>query len=78
MKLLLTLALAVLLTGCTQVILTKDRLKINTFLKETEFDSAYFDPNGFFQVDKYKGIPSDIELEYDPLTNSFKIKTKGK
>ena len=80
MKLLLTLALALLLTGCTQVILTKDRLKINTFLKSAEFDTAYYDrdPNGFFEINKYKGIPSDIELEYDPLTNSFKIKTKGK
>jgi len=64
-----------LIGGCTQIVLEKDRLKINTFLKSVEFDSFYYDPNdGFFQVDKYTGIPSNIELEYDPITRSFKIK----
>jgi hypothetical protein len=63
--------------GCTQIILEKDRLKINTFFKTTEFDTAYFDPEGFFQVEKYKGVPSNIEFEYDPLTKSFKIKAKA-
>jgi hypothetical protein len=64
------------LSGCTQIILEKDRLQINTFLKSVEFDGFYYDPNnGFFEVDKYTGIPSNIELEYDPLTHSFKIKT---
>ncbi len=61
--------------GCTQIILEKDCLKINTFLKSVEFDGFYYDPNdGFFEVNKYTGIPSNIELEYDPLTRSFKIK----
>ena len=68
------LALLMMVPGCTQIILEKDRLKINTFLKSTEFDTAYFDPNGFFEVHKYRGIPSNIELEYDPVEKAFKIK----
>ena len=78
MKLLLTLALALLLTGCTQVILTKDRLKINTFLKSAEFDSAYYDPNGFFEVNKYEGITDKLEIQYNPYTGVKLKTTKGK
>ena len=62
--------------GCTQVIIEPDRLKVNTFLKSTEFDTAYYDPDGIFEVSKYKGIPSDVEIVYDPLTKSFKFVAK--
>lgn len=73
MKLLTTLCLLILLAGCTQLILEKDRMQINTFLKSTEFDSAYYDPNGFFEVNKYKGIPSDVKLKYNPVTGTWEI-----
>ena len=64
--------------GCTQVILTKDQLKINTFLKSTEFDNATFDASdGSFDVNKYKGLPSDVEVVYDPATHTFKFRAKA-
>jgi hypothetical protein len=75
--LLLLPALTVWFVGCTQTIVQKPdgtRLKINTLLMTSGLESLYYDPNGFFEVGKYKGIPSDVELEYDPLTNSFKAK----
>ncbi len=74
----------ILIGGCVQVIHettpTGTRLKVNTFLKSVFSDGFYYDPNdGFMEVDKYKGIPSDIVLEYDPLDNTFKFKAeKGK
>jgi hypothetical protein len=49
-------------------------LKVNSLFNSTSFDGLYRDPNGFLEVGKYKGVPSDVELEYDPLTNSFKAK----
>ena len=70
--------------GCTQVIIEKEynatdfkqRLKINSFLMTSGLESLYYDPNnGFFEVGKYKGVPADVELEYDPLTHSFKVVT---
>ncbi len=63
--------------GCTQVIIEKDRLQINTFLMTTGFGSFYYDPNGISEVDKYMAIPSDVELSYDPLTKTVKFKTKA-
>ena len=71
-------ALAYFAAGCAQVIIEKDRLKINTFLKTVSFDEVYYDPNGISEVKKFKSIPADIELEYYPLTNTWKIKTKAK
>jgi hypothetical protein len=66
--------------GCVQIIHEKTptgtRLKINTLFKEVTSDGLYYDPNGFMQVDDYTGIPSDIVLEYDPITNSFKFKAE--
>lgn len=68
------------LQGCKQVIVEDtehgQRCKINTFLMSSEFDNFYYDPNGIFEVGRYKGIPAEVELEYDPLTRSFKIVTK--
>jgi hypothetical protein len=77
----LTLALAVMLTlcGCVQIIHERPdgtKLKINTLFKSVTSDGFYYDPNDFMQVDKYTGVPSDIVLEYDPLTNSFKFKAE--
>ena len=66
--------------GCTQVIHTAKNgatLKVNTLFKSVWSDGAYYDPNGFFEIDGYKGIPSDIALEFDPLTKSFKFKTEN-
>jgi len=72
------LTLLLLLAGCTQIIIEPDRMQINTFLKSTEFDSFYYDPNdGHFEVGKYRAIPSNIELQYDPLTGKVKIVTKA-
>ena len=81
MKTILTTLLLLLLTGCVQVIHVKPdgtRLKINSFLNSASLNGLYHDGE-FFEVGKYKGIPSDIVLEYDPLTKSFKFKAeKGK
>ena len=64
--------------GCTQVDLTPDRLKINTFLMTSGLESLTYDPNGVFSVGKYQGIPAEIELEYNPLTNTYKATTVTK
>ncbi len=74
----LLLATLLFLAGCTQIIVKKDRLQINTFLQSTKFDSFYYDPNdGFFEVGDYQAIPSNIELQYDKLTGKVKIITKA-
>lgn len=63
--------------GCTQVILEPDRLQINAFLMSTGFENLYHEPNSIFEVNRYKTVPSDIELVYDPLTGRIKAKTKA-
>ena len=37
---------------------------------------SVFSAGGIFEVSKYKGIPSDVEIVYDPLTKSFKFVAK--
>ena len=67
--------------GCVQVIHERPdgtKLKVNTLFKETFFEGGYYDPNGFMELSKYKGIPSDVELVYDPKTGTFKFIAKGK
>ena len=77
MKLALTCIL-LLSIGCTQVDLTPERLKINTFLMTSGLESLIYDPNGVFSVGKYEGIPAEIQLEYNPLTNTYKATTVTK
>ena len=74
---LLTLIALLFLAGCVQIIVEKDRLQINTFLKTVSFDEVVYDPNGTSEVKKYKGIPADIELEFNQLTGTWIIKTKA-
>jgi hypothetical protein len=81
MKYLIALAMMLTLCGCVQIIHERPdgtRLKINTLFKSVTSDGFYYDPNDFMQVDKYTGIPSDVELVYDPLTHTFKFIAKGK
>ena len=63
--------------GCVQIIVEKDRFKINTFLTSSGFESLHYDPNGF-DVGKYQGIPADAEFVFDPLTKTFRVKVKTK
>jgi len=65
------------LGGCTQVILEKDKLKINTLFMTSGIDTLYYDPNGIFEVNKYISIPSDMELYFDPLTKKIVLRTKA-
>lgn len=74
---LMSLLVAACLSGCTQVIIEPDRFKVNTFLMTSGLETLYYDPNGFFEVGKYKGVPSNIELVYDPLTGEIKVVTKA-
>lgn len=76
MKYLLIVAM-LMFTGCVQLIVEPDRLQINSFLTTTGFEEFYYDPNGFFEVNKYRGIPSEFELEYNPLTNTYKLKSNN-
>jgi len=73
----LVIALSYLLAGCAQIIIDKDKLKVNTLFKTVSFDKVIYDPNGVSEVEIYKGIPADIELVYDHLTGTWKIKTKA-
>ena len=71
------LAFAYFAAGCAQIIIDKDKLKVNTLFKTVSFDKVIYDPNGVSEVEIYKGIPADIELVYDPLTGTWKIKTNS-
>ena len=69
-----------LLTGCVQVIHEKPdgtKLKINTLFKSVVSDGFYYDDE-FMQVDKYKGISDNLEIQYNPYTGVKLITTKGK
>jgi len=76
--------LMIAMIGCTQVIIedvqVDDRLgkrfKINTFLMTSGLETLYYDPNQF-DVGKYKGIPADIEFEYNPITHIGRVKTSA-
>ena len=76
--LLLSISGCLAVSGCTQVDLTPDRLKINTFLMTSGLESLTYDPNGVFSVGKYQGIPSEITLKYNPLTNTYQMTTVTK
>jgi hypothetical protein len=78
----ISLVLAVLLflatlwfVGCVQIIKEPDRLQINTFLKAVEFDRIVYDENDL-TIENYTGLPSNVELVYDPLTHTFKFIAK--
>jgi hypothetical protein len=70
-------ALTVGFVGCVQLIDRRpdgSELKINSLFNSTSFDGLYRDPNGFLEIGKYKGIPSDIEIQYNPYTG-VRLKT---
>lgn len=80
---LVIIVVAGFMSGCTQAIVEKKkdgstRLKINTVGTHSVFDSLYFDPDGFFDVGKYNGTPSDLVFVFDPLTNTYILKTESK
>jgi hypothetical protein len=65
-------------SSCVQLIDRRQdgsELKINSIFSSTSFDGLYRDPDGFLEVGKYKGIPSDIEIQYNPYTG-VKLKTE--
>ena len=79
MKTTLTLILILLLAGCTQIIIEKPdgtKLKANSLFKSIASDEAYWDGD-LFILSKFKSVPSDIELVYDPLTGRIKAKAKA-
>jgi hypothetical protein len=83
MKTKITIALIcvmMLIPGCTQTIIDQTeygaRLKINTFLMTSGLESLYYDPDGIFEVGKYKGIPVDLRLKLNPLTGHYEIVTE--
>ncbi len=73
----LVIGFVTLVVGCTQVIVEPDRMQINAFLMSTGFETLYHEPNAIFEVNKYRTIPSDVELVFDPITRTVKVKTKA-
>jgi hypothetical protein len=61
--------------GCTQIIIEPDRLQINTFLTTSGLKGLYYDPNDFFEVRDYEGVPADIKLRYNPVTGTVEVIT---
>jgi hypothetical protein len=82
MKYRILIILLILITGCVQVINEQHagykRLKINTFLTTSGFDTFVYDPNGFFGVGNYKGIPHDVKASYDIKTQLVGIEAESK
>ena len=76
--LLLSISGCLALSGCTQVIIGPDRFQINTCLMTSGLESLYFDPNGIFEVGKYTGIPAEVTLKFNPLTNTYQMTTVTK
>jgi len=70
--------LIIALSGCTQVIIEMPdkSVKINTLLNSVDFDSLVYEPNSL-QTGRYQSIPSDVEIVFDPLTNTYKLIGKG-
>lgn len=85
----LLLLIALLIGGCGQLevkntpvafegtdeVYMESSLKINTIFMSKVLNSFHYFPAKELSGGGYKGIPADIQLEFDPLTRSFKIKT---
>jgi hypothetical protein len=67
------------MAGCTQTIIQRPDgsiLKINTLLMTSGLESLYYDPDGHFEVGKYKGVPSDVKFKYNPITGMMEVVTE--
>jgi hypothetical protein len=82
MKFIILIAFLSLITGCVQVINEQRegyrRLQINSFMTTSGFDTFVYDPNGFFGVGNYKGIPSDVKARYNLKTQQVEIEAESK
>jgi hypothetical protein len=69
------------LAGCVQLIDERpdgSKLKINSLFNTAGFDGLYREPDGFLEINTYKGIPSNLEIQYNPYTGVKLKTTKGK
>ena len=54
-----------LVPGCTQVIVEEDRIQVNTFLKDIDFDKLNYSD---LAIERYSGQSKDVKATYSPIT----------